>query len=889
MANDGKSGDQTLRELDALSHTLYQAHSNRRHASLVLPRSSGDGGDDAAAADAVRAEVARPRTRRLSMTSPFRSRSKAGKKDQDDDEDDDLGAVPSKSQSFAAATSTAPVALAATGGGEKKKGIWGWKPIRALSHIGMTRLSCLFSVEVAAAQGLPSSMDGLRLAVAVRKKESRDGAVQTMPSRVQQGAADFEETLFLRCHVYCSGGGAGKPPTKFEPRPFVLSVVAVDAPELDFGQSAVDLSALVKESTEKSREGERVRQWDMAFPLAGKAKGGELVVKLAFQIMEDGGVGLYSQPASTKTAGSSSSAALFARKQSKTSFSITSPKVTRPEPLMTPAKGSTLPDLSGIDDFKLDEPSPPVVAEPKQEQKTEQEHKREPEPQSELEADDEEFPDFDVVDKGMEGQEEKDETNADADAGGQNEAKKDEEEGENAPAAAGDEVVKEVVHDSASMWRLNELEAITNQIKALESLMLGDMPEDEAEKPAEPQEDEAAGLDADEEEVTREFLQLMEQGDMDNAKSSAAPQVSSLKSGAKPGSSGADESCFISDLGKGLGPIVQTRDGGYLAATNPFDIPVARKELPKLAMQLSKPFILRGQKLPGGGAEVFQRLCAGGCEALTAKLGALTATDEVVGKTAEQIAFEGMASAIISARGKDLGASSSAAESMSLLRMMSSAMSEGRRERIATGIWNASEGPVTVEKILAFSLQKIETMAIEALKVQAGIAEEQAPFDVSPVTEHPDAGHPLDAAVPLEEWASACAGADAVTMLVVAQLRDPMRRYEAVGAPSIVVIQAGRAGGGAAEDEPRFKVANMHVGGLRLKSADRRNVWDGERQRLTASHWLVAYGLGKAGKKGRPAAAAKTGNDVLWSMSSRVVADMWLKPMRNPDVKIAAK
>uniref|UniRef100_A0ACD5XTB4 Uncharacterized protein n=1 Tax=Avena sativa TaxID=4498 RepID=A0ACD5XTB4_AVESA len=876
MADDGKSGDQTLRELDALSHTLYQAHSNRRHASLALPR-----GDDAGAADAVRAEVARPRTRRLSMTSPFRSRSKIGKKDLEEEEDDDVGAAPSKSQSFAAATSTAPVALA---GGEKKKGIWGWKPIRALSHIGMTRLGCLFSVEVAAAQGLPSSMDGLRLAVAVRKKETRDGAVQTMPSRVQQGAADFEETLFLRCHVYCS---AGKPPVRFEPRPFLLSVVAVDAPELDFGQSAVDLSALVKESTEKSQQGERVRQWDTAFPLAGKAKGGELVVKLAFQIMEDGGVGLYSQPASTKTASSSSS--LFARKQSKTSFSIASPKVTRSEPSFTPAKGVPSPDLSGIDDFRLDEPSPPVVPVPKQEKKTEPEPVPKAEPDPDEQADDSEFPDFDfdVVDKGVEEQEEKNEPKADADADGEKEAKKEEEGVEDDDGVtAGDEVVKEVVHDSASMWRLNELEAITNQIKALESLMLGDTPEEEGDKPAEPQEDEAAGLDADEEEVTREFLQLMEQGDIDNAKSSAAPQVSSLKSGAKPGSGGADESCFISDLGKGLGPIVQTRDGGYLAATNPFDIPVARKELPKLAMQLSKPFILRGQKLPGGGAEVFQRLCAGGCEALTAKLGALTATDEVVGKTAEQIAFEGMASAIISARGKELGASSSAAESVSLLRTMSAAMSEGRRERIATGIWNASEGPVTVEEILAFSLQKIETMAIEALKVQAGIAEEQAPFDVSPVDE--DGGHPLDNVAPPEEWAIACAGADAVTMLVVAQLRDPMRRYEAVGAPSIVVIQAGRAGGGA-DDEPRFKVANMHVGGLRLKSADRRNVWDGERQRLTASHWLVAYGLGKAGKKGRPAAAAKTGHDVLWSISSRVVADMWLKPMRNPDVKVAAK
>ncbi|XP_062194027.1 protein PLASTID MOVEMENT IMPAIRED 1 [Phragmites australis] len=869
MAEDGKSNDQILQELDALSHNLYQAHTNRRTTSLALPRSAGDGNADGS--DAVRA-AARPLSRRLSM-SPFRSRPKLDKNENDGD-DDDAGpglvgvAAPSKSQSFAAVTTAPAVA------GEKK-GIWSWKPIRALSHIGMQRMGCLFSVEVVTTQGLPPSMNGLRLAVAVRKKETRDGAVRTMPSRVQQGAAYFEEMIFVRCHLYCSGGGATGKPLRFEPRPFLISAVAVDAPELDFGRSAVDLSLLVKESTEKSQQGERVRQWDMAFPLAGKAKGGELVVKLAFQIMEDGGVGLYSQPAVGGKTSSSSSSSLFARKHSKSSFSIASPKVTRLEPLLTSSKGAPSPDLQGIDDFKLDEPSP--VVEVKQEQQKEPE--REPE---ETKADDSEFPEFDVVDKGVEEQEEKDEPKEDA------ETKEGEKVGEEeASSAAGDEVVKEVVHDSAHTWRLNELEAITNQIKALENMMLGDVTDAAAKSEEAPQEEEVAGLEADEEEVTREFLLLLEQGEEKDATArSPAPQVSSLKSGAKPGS-GADVSCYISDLGKGLGPIVQTRDGGYLAAMNPFDIPVERKELPKLAMQLSKPFILRDQKLPAGGAEVFQRLCAGGSEALCAKLGALIAMDDVVGKTAEQIAFEGMASAIITARSKELVASSSAAQSVSFLRTMSAAMSYGRQDRIATGIWNAQEAPVTVDEILAFTLQKIETMTIEALKIQADMADEQAPFEVSPVTEKLGVGHLLDTAVPPEEWASACVGADAVTLLVVVQLRDPLRRYEVVGAPSVVIIQATRAGGGAGDDEPRFKVANMHLGGLRLKSADRRNVWDGEKQRLTAMHWLVAYGLGKAGRKSRPAAAAKAGHEALWSMSSRVMADMWLKPMRNPDVKIS--
>lgn len=46
--------------------------------------------------------------------------------------------------------------------------------------------------------------------------------------------------------------------------------------------------------------------------------------------------------------------------------------------------------------------------------------------------------------------------------------------------------------------------------------------------------------------------------------------------------------CYISDLGKGLGPVALTRDGSYLAAMNPFDIPVERKELCKLAILVER-------------------------------------------------------------------------------------------------------------------------------------------------------------------------------------------------------------------------------------------------------------------------------------------------------------
>jgi hypothetical protein len=61
--------------------------------------------------------------------------------------------------------------------------------------------------------------------------------VGTAPSRARtcrpsfaRGGEDFEETLFLRCDLYCA---TGKPLVWFESFPFLLSVVAADAVKLD--------------------------------------------------------------------------------------------------------------------------------------------------------------------------------------------------------------------------------------------------------------------------------------------------------------------------------------------------------------------------------------------------------------------------------------------------------------------------------------------------------------------------------------------------------------------------------------------------------------------------------------------------------------------------------
>ncbi|KAK2660935.1 hypothetical protein Ddye_007468 [Dipteronia dyeriana] len=853
-SNKRNSSSQLLEELEALSESLYQSHdpttTNRRTASLTLPRTSIPAimsNDEIITAKVDGKSNTRGRSRRMSL-STWLSRPKLD--DGIENQQSDKGKVSTqpeikKFNEERAASS-------------EKKGIWNWKPIRALSHIGMHKLSCLFSVEVVTVHRLPASMNGLRLSVCVRKKETKDGAVHTMPSRVSQGAADFEETLFVKCHVYYTPGHGKQ--IKFEPRSFWIYAFAADAEELSFGRNSVDLSQLIQESVEKSIEGTRVRQWDTSLNLSGKAKGGELVLKLGFQTMEkDGGIDIYSQAEGLKPNKARNFSSSFGRRQSKTSFSVPSPKMSSRGTTWTPSQRVATIDLQGIDELNLDEPGPvPSSSTSVQTSK---------EPESKLE--DLDLPDFEVVEKGIEIQD-----------------KEEAEEGESEETAEGRsvsrEVFKEIVHAQLHLARLTELDSITQKIKALQAMM----GEDKIAKANE--ETKSERLDAEEETVTKEFLQMLEDEDSNEFKFDQ-PEIPRLQLEGTEDSTNTET--YLPDLGKSLGCVVQTRDGGYLAAMNPLDIVIPRKDTPKLAMQMSKPLVLPSNESTSG-FEMFQKMAAEGFEELSSQILSLMPMDELMGKTAEQIAFEGIASAIIQGRNKE-GASSSAARTIATVKTMATAMSTGRKDRISTGIWNVNENTLVAEEILAFSLQKIERMAVEALKIQAEMAEEDAPFDVSPLN---GKTNPLASAVSLEDWTKyySLTTSDArpeepakITLAVVVQLRDPIRRYEAVGGPVVALVHAVRAdiSKDKYDEEKRLKVASLHIGGLKLRSGEKRNVWDTEKQKLTAMQWLLAYGLGKATKKGKRVFIK--GHDLLWSISSRVMADMWLKPMRNPDIKFS--
>lgn len=566
----------------------------------------------------------------------------------------------------------------------------------------------------------------------------------------------------------------------------------------------------MQESIEKNSEGTRVRQWETSFPLSGKAKGGELVLKLGFQIMEDKGLRVFSSK-SIKENDSSASNKPSARRQSKSSFSI-------PSPRSMAAK-----ELKEIDDLNLDEPEAKI-------------------------EEDLDLPEFEIVHKGIEIQD-----------GGRN---------REAESEVSSEIMKEIVHDPIHLRRLSALDSIAKQIKALQS-MIGN----------EDKNTDFRVLDPEEESVTREFLHMLQKEEESKDLKPDVPPVELEGEEAEE----ADSKIFLLDLANGLGPVIQTRDGGYLAAVNPFQIETSKRETPKLATQISKLLVLPSEKT-ASGFELFQKMAAIGVEELTSEVLSASAMDELTGKTAEQVAFEGIAAAIINGRTKE-GASSSASRSIGAVKTMATAMSAGRKQRISTGIWSLDEEAVRVEEILAFALQKIEVMAIEALKMQAEVGEEEGPSDVAPLmVDGKDPDRPFVSAVSLDEWVKN-GGFDreerTVALLLVVQLRDPVRSFEAVGGRLIAVMQANAVANG---EEVRFRVGSLHVGGLKVRDGGlRRKGWDAEKQRLTAMQWLVGYGLGRGGKRGKNVQVK--GQDCLWSFSSQAMADMWLNSTRNPDIK----
>ncbi|XP_010261991.1 PREDICTED: protein PLASTID MOVEMENT IMPAIRED 1-RELATED 1-like isoform X2 [Nelumbo nucifera] len=191
-----------------------------------------------------------------------------------------------------------------------------------------------------------------------------------------------------------------------------------------------------------------------------------------------------------------------------------------------------------------------------------------------------------------------------------------------------------------------------------------------------------------------------------------------------------EESLMLPPLGEGLGPFIQTRDGGFLRSMNPSLFRNA-KNGGSLIMQVSSPVVVPAE-MGSGIMEILQRLASVGIEKLSMQANKLMPLEDVTGKTMHQVAWEAAPCL-------------EATERQGLLQHESVVGQEtfggtkkGRNGHKSNNLNMSSLSGqigseyVSLEDLAPLAMDKIEALSIEGLRIQSGMSDEDAPSNICP-------------------------------------------------------------------------------------------------------------------------------------------------------------
>ncbi|KAH7424883.1 hypothetical protein KP509_11G029800 [Ceratopteris richardii] len=164
----------------------------------------------------------------------------------------------------------------------ERKGVWHWKPLRAISHIILNshhRLNVLFRLEVQCIERLPKSLNEFNLAVVWICK---DHCLQTKPSKIVDGIAVFGETLQHECRIYNT---QSKSISVYDAKPCILSIVVPDMNRMEISRHHLDLSSLLPWETASSSSWQK-KSHDVKYELMGLAEGAQLIATFHYHLVQ---------------------------------------------------------------------------------------------------------------------------------------------------------------------------------------------------------------------------------------------------------------------------------------------------------------------------------------------------------------------------------------------------------------------------------------------------------------------------------------------------------------------------------------------------------------------------------------------------------------------------
>ncbi|PNY08781.1 EEIG1/EHBP1 amino-terminal domain protein [Trifolium pratense] len=193
-----------------------------------------------------------------------------------------------------------------------------------------------------------------------------------------------------------------------------------------------------------------------------------------------------------------------------------------------------------------------------------------------------------------------------------------------------------------------------------------------------------------------------------------------------------DEPPTLPPLAEGLGPFLQTKDGGYLRSMNPA-IFRNSKAGGSLIMQVSNPVVVPAE-MGSGIMEVLQCLASVGIEKLSMQAKELMPLEDITGKTMQQVAWEAMPGLEGTERQFHLQNDSVTGEDTSFVqRDLIGTPPSGRK----SGNFNSSSLAnqtgsefVSIEDLAPLAMNKIEALSMEGLRIQSGMSDEEAPSNI---------------------------------------------------------------------------------------------------------------------------------------------------------------
>ncbi|CAL0320275.1 unnamed protein product [Lupinus luteus] len=194
-----------------------------------------------------------------------------------------------------------------------------------------------------------------------------------------------------------------------------------------------------------------------------------------------------------------------------------------------------------------------------------------------------------------------------------------------------------------------------------------------------------------------------------------------------------EEPPTLPPLADGLGPFLQTKDGGFLRSMDP-TIFSNSKSGGSLVMQVSNPVVVPAE-MGSGIMDVLQCLASVGIEKLSMQAKELMPLEDITGKTMQQIAWEAMPALEGTERQSHLQNDSiTGLDTTCVQRELKGTAPGLKPNKISSSSVRNQTGSdsefVSLEDLAPLAMNKIEALSMEGLRIQSGMSEEDAPSNI---------------------------------------------------------------------------------------------------------------------------------------------------------------